>query len=220
MRKKVALTAAAVAMVGTLAVGGTLAWFTDTETATNVVTMGNVDVTLSEDGKDDGDVITDGLEYEGILPGDVFDKLVTISVEDDSNSAYVRAKLIVTGTVAELLLDGDKGNDITFGSAATLEWQSETIDGEECAVAYINKGAMEPGEDWIVFTNIEIPKSWDNKYENMTFDVKVVAEAIQEANLTESEAYDAMDANNNLDAEKNNDAEGIITASSSDAAEQ
>ena len=39
MKKKVALTAAAVALVGTLAVGGTLAWFTDTETATNVVTM-------------------------------------------------------------------------------------------------------------------------------------------------------------------------------------
>ena len=44
MRRKVALTAAAVAMVGTLAVGGTLAWFTDTETATNVITTGNVDV--------------------------------------------------------------------------------------------------------------------------------------------------------------------------------
>ena len=50
MKKKVALTAAAVAMVGTLAVGGTLAWFTDTETATNVVTMGEVDIKLSEDG--------------------------------------------------------------------------------------------------------------------------------------------------------------------------
>ena len=51
MRRKVALTAAAVAMVGTLAVGGTLAWFTDTETATNVVTLGNVDIVLNEDGK-------------------------------------------------------------------------------------------------------------------------------------------------------------------------
>ena len=43
MKKKYALALAAAAMVGTLAVGGTLAWFTDTETATNVVTMGNVD---------------------------------------------------------------------------------------------------------------------------------------------------------------------------------
>ena len=48
MRRKVALTAAAVAMVGTLAVGGTLAWFTDTETATNVITTGNVDIAIHE----------------------------------------------------------------------------------------------------------------------------------------------------------------------------
>ena len=32
MKKKYALALAAAAMVGTLAVGGTLAWFTDTET--------------------------------------------------------------------------------------------------------------------------------------------------------------------------------------------
>ena len=48
MKKKVALTAAAVALVGTLAVGGTLAWFTDTETATNVVTTGHVDISVME----------------------------------------------------------------------------------------------------------------------------------------------------------------------------
>ena len=54
MKKKYALALAAAAMVGTLAVGGTLAWFTDTETATNVVTMGNVDITLSENGGEDG----------------------------------------------------------------------------------------------------------------------------------------------------------------------
>ena len=43
MKKKLVLSLAAAALVGTLAVGGTLAWFTDTETATNVVTTGNVE---------------------------------------------------------------------------------------------------------------------------------------------------------------------------------
>ena len=220
MRKKVALTAAAVVMVGTLAVGGTLAWFTDTETATNVVTMGNVDITLSEDGKDDGEVIGDGLKYDGILPGDVFDKLVTIGVEDNSNSAYVRAKIIVTGTAAELLLDEDEENDITFGAAAPLEWKLERIEDDDCAVAYINKGAMEPGDDWTVFTSIEIPGSWGNEYEDMTFNVKVVAEAIQQANLTEEEAYEAMSVNLDLNKNESTDAEGSIVASSSNAAEE
>ena len=68
MKKKVALTAAAVALVGTLAVGGTLAWFTDTETATNVVTMGEVDIRLSEDGGKDGIIGNNGLEYDNVMP--------------------------------------------------------------------------------------------------------------------------------------------------------
>ena len=48
MKKKLVLSLAAAALVGTLAVGGTLAWFTDTETATNVVTTGNVDIAWFE----------------------------------------------------------------------------------------------------------------------------------------------------------------------------
>ena len=78
MKKKVALTAAAVALVGTLAVGGTLAWFTDTETATNVVTMGKVDILLKEDGGTDGNKVTspEGLEYKNVMPGDKFQEMM------------------------------------------------------------------------------------------------------------------------------------------------
>lgn len=95
MKKKYALALAAAAMVGTLAVGGTLAWFTDTETATNVVTMGNVDITLSEAGGEDGAIIDGGLEYTDVMPGDKFQKTVTI--KNNENDAYVRAVITVSG---------------------------------------------------------------------------------------------------------------------------
>ena len=94
MKKKYALALAAAAMVGTLAVGGTLAWFTDTETATNVVTMGNVDITLSEAGGEDGAIIDGGLEYTDVMPGDKFQKTVTI--KNNGNDAYVRAVITVS----------------------------------------------------------------------------------------------------------------------------
>ena len=47
MKKKTILVAAiAVMLVAALVVGGTLAYFTDTKSADNVFTMGNVAITL------------------------------------------------------------------------------------------------------------------------------------------------------------------------------
>ncbi|MGN0986916.1 MAG: TasA family protein [Otoolea sp.] len=99
MKKKVALTAAAVALVGTLAVGGTLAWFTDTETATNTITTGHVDHTIyeasgSEAFKElpgDGTGITFTEKY---VPNAVIPKKVKIKNEDDSNTAFIRVKVV------------------------------------------------------------------------------------------------------------------------------
>ena len=99
MKKKLVLSLAAAALVGTLAVGGTLAWFTDTETATNVVTTGNVDIAWFEG---DGNVekkITD--KYTGIqfgtetpvTPGQNLDKEARIKNEG-KNAAYIRAKIV------------------------------------------------------------------------------------------------------------------------------
>ena len=44
MKKRTKLITAAVSLGALMTVGGTLAWFTDSETATNVVTTGNVNV--------------------------------------------------------------------------------------------------------------------------------------------------------------------------------
>lgn len=106
MKKKMALTAAAVALVGTLAVGGTLAWFTDTETATNVVTTGNVDVKITENmpteeqqnaGKYTAtENENEGITYEGIEPGTVIQKDPVIQYIGVSK-AYVRYKVVVEG---------------------------------------------------------------------------------------------------------------------------
>mgnify|MGYP005768056101 CR=1 FL=1 len=187
MRRKVALTAAAVAMVGTLAVGGTLAWFTDTETATNVVTTGNVDITLNEDGGDDGVATGDGLKYEDVMPGDEFDKKVTIA--NEGNDAYVRAIIEVTG------INMNETEAIEFMKnnvkVSGLIWNYDAEDEVSTAIVEYDDIFSKDAEDWVIFDSIKVPESWDNSYTNKEFSIKVEAEAIQAANIdTAEEAWE------------------------------
>lgn len=89
-----------------MTVGGTLAWFTDSETATNTVTTGNVDVKIiealptEEQQAEGGFTATanglEGITYEGIEPGTVIPKNPVIQYVGASD-AYVRYKVEVTG---------------------------------------------------------------------------------------------------------------------------
>lgn len=204
MKKKVALTAAAVALVGTLAVGGTLAWFTDTEEATNVVTMGEVDITLKEDGGQDGNGVTgqNGLSYENIMPGDNFKKTVTI--KNLEAAAYVRATITVSGSpeVLNTFATENTNDDLVFQglNKENATWDPVTekdSEGNDVVVAYKitvpysgENGIMPEGynltdEDrtpWNVFTAIEVPTTWNNRFVKESFNIKVEAEAIQAEN--------------------------------------
>lgn len=50
-KKSILMAAIAVMLVAVLVVGGTLAYFTDTKSATNTFTMGNVKIALDEQQK-------------------------------------------------------------------------------------------------------------------------------------------------------------------------
>ena len=96
MKKKTILVAAiAVMLVAALVVGGTLAYFTDTKTADNVFTVGNVAITLDEtDVNDpDGERVTSN-EYTGVLPGIQYKKDPVVT-NTGNTDAYVRAVVTV-----------------------------------------------------------------------------------------------------------------------------
>lgn len=106
MKKRTKLITAAVSLGALMTVGGTLAWFTDSETATNTVTTGNVDVKITEalpteaQQAEGGFTATanglEGITYEGIEPGTVIPKDPVIQYVGASD-AYVRYKVEVTG---------------------------------------------------------------------------------------------------------------------------
>lgn len=207
MRKKVALTAAAVAMVGTLAVGGTLAWFTDTETATNVVTMGNVDIQLEEDGsategEEPGKITGTGLEYEKIMPGDTLAKEVKVVAENDSAPAWVRVK-IYCDTVTDAGNVVERLEFLLNGESIDATWTVE----DDQAVAIIEAPTQfDAGDEWTIFDTIKIPESWGNDYEFNSFDVQIVAEAIQADHVAKEDAWNQFEAAGNVDSEKIDDA--------------
>lgn len=175
MKKKLTLIVSAVALGALLAVGGTLAWFTDTETATNTVTMGNVKIAIHEVGKDGVDNVIgenefSGLTFETVTPGANLDKDVTIE-NTGANAAFIRAKVTFEGVDANwaplVLVDKD------------AKW---TLDEEDGYYYYSDIVAKE-GYTTSLFTDVTVPTTWGNEAANAT-DIKIIvtAEAIQADN--------------------------------------
>lgn len=83
MKKKTILVAAiAVMLVAALVVGGTLAYFTDTKTADNTFTMGNVAITLDEKNANPDAPTGSGRVTENtynVYPGLIVDKDPTVT---------------------------------------------------------------------------------------------------------------------------------------------
>lgn len=101
MKKKTILVAAiAVMLVAALVVGGTLAYFTDKSDAKmNTFTMGNVGIDLTETAWHANDDHT-------LIPGKFYDKNPTITVDADSQDAYVFLKLDLNKYVSLINLMG------------------------------------------------------------------------------------------------------------------
>ena len=97
MKKKSILMAAIAVMLVAVLVGGTLAYFTDTKSATNTFTMGNVSIDLKEQQKGEN-----GLEpfeqNKQLVPGKSNDgnavsKIVTVTNTSKDNAAWVWVEL-------------------------------------------------------------------------------------------------------------------------------
>ncbi len=100
MKKKKTFLAAIVLLL-VFVVGGAVAYFTDTETKTNIFTIGGVDITLTEDGWDaltdanDNDIPDDA---EDMMPGESVTKDPTVNNISTKNPAFVFVKVEVPCT--------------------------------------------------------------------------------------------------------------------------
>ena len=85
MKKKLTAVALVVCMLAIMLVGASLAYFTDTDEATNTFTMGKVDIMLTEPEWTKNN--PNGIAK--LMPGTVIDKDPTITVAQNSEDAYL-----------------------------------------------------------------------------------------------------------------------------------
>ena len=214
MKKKITAICLCIALVAIAVVGASLAYFTDTKTAENTFTMGNVKITLDEtDVKNpDGDRVTENAY--NVYPGaEVVKDPIVHNV--GSNGAYVRATVNVSnwmnlvaafypdfketfpnaGYKAALnLLVGELGEG--WSVVGVEAGDTFTIGQFDAKFVLKYDGVLEAGADTTaMFQKVIIPAGIDNANADSFDSVKVVAQAIQADGFdTWEAAFAAFDA--------------------------
>lgn len=171
MNKKIAILALALCMVAAIAVTGTIAYFTDSDAATNTFTVGNVDIDLTEPkwdekGKEDA---------PEVYPTEALAKDPTVT-NVGANPCFVRVS--VTGWNS-LITAGLSQNNITYRTDnvdAKLgdNWVLHT-DGYFYYTKVLAKGAVTDA----LFDQIVIPADVTNGDGKTEYKIDVTAYAVQ-----------------------------------------
>ena len=217
-KKSILMAAIAVMLVAVLVVGGTLAYFTDTKSATNTFTVGDVKIKLDESNVNDpnGDRVTSN-EYTGVLPGIQYKKDPVVT-NTGKNDAYVRAVVTIENGMNWLGLYNE--NVWTAPQAEAFMklicnkmgngWSLEDYDyvtnaerGSTDFVAVLKyDGVLAAGKaTTAMFENIMLPTNatasdiTTRVAQNGVFHIDVVAQAIQADGFTSwNDAFKAFDA--------------------------
>ncbi len=125
MKKKITAVALVVALLAVGIIGGTLAYFTDNETAVNTFTSGKVAITLTETFNTDTnqDQVNDAWTAK-LIPGSTIDKDPVITVDQGSEDCWLVATVTISNR-AELYelydnTDVDKGTWLSLAGAGGL----------------------------------------------------------------------------------------------------
>lgn len=167
MKKKLVAMCMVVCLSAIAIVGGTLAYFTDDEEATNTFTVGNVDITLTEPNWA-GSGSQDAPE---VYPGEPLAKDPTVT-NDGANPCFVRIKV--------------EGLDC-LGNAGMITYRTDYVTGKlgdnwvkgTDNYFYYNKVLEVGATTDALFDQIVIPTGLENGDAETKFNVVVTAEAVQ-----------------------------------------
>ena len=177
MKKRIFALAVVMICLSVLA-STTIAYFTDTDTAQNVITSGGIDIHIVEQQLVDGSLQPYPTESIPVMPATTVSKIV--SVQNMDEPAWVRANYTVTVYDA----DGNK-MDISAGELEKVimiapdgaNWTQK--DGWWYHNTAIGSGeTTKPLFDEVVFSGPYM----DNKYQDCTVEIIVTAQGVQQAN--------------------------------------
>lgn len=195
MKKKVFSLALVVCCLSVFIASSTLAYFTKEDTATNVITTGNIDIDLvevmvnTETGEKElvaqGPNQNPGSEFEmdGVMPGQEVVKIVSVVNEQHAEEAWVRIKV----TKAIELKDGTEGD----ANLLEIEFNEDDWTKPEGSEWYYYNDALKAGKDTKpLMSCVVLSEDADNKYQESKATIYVVAQAVQ----TKNNGSSALDA--------------------------
>lgn len=196
MKKKITALCLAVAMLAVAVIGGTLAYFTDTDEAKNVFTVGSIDIVLHEDNALIGDpayAIDEGyrtwLTKQTIVPGVPVEKDAWVE-NTGKNDAYVRVVVTVPDHLAPVW-------DSDFAQNWTIESTTTDANGATVYTLTYNDVLAKSGVTPDFLTAVQMDKYYNEKPENlanMTMTVAINVQAIQADGFTNAAAaFAALD---------------------------
>lgn len=249
-RKKLLVAGVSLLTVAAVSVGATLAYFTDTSDAkANTFTMGHVSIDIVDESNqldpseypnnrvvvDDAEDKSDGLQFKDVLPGDIIDKTVGVTLEQGSMDAWLAIKVNVAATprTGSSLTGADVQDELIDLIGAELDtenWVAGTPVAEEdgtTSVVYYYKepvSATDGNTQATLFSCLKIPGAdWGNDYAGLGFSLTVQAAGVQADNVTfadfqtmdwssfeEYPASSSADAGSEDTAEDETPAEGTI----------
>lgn len=181
MKKKLMITLVVVLLLA-LTVGGTLAYFTDADTAVNTITVGRVGISLTEEGATLVNGVL-GQQYH-LLPGHSYDKEPTITVDADSMDCYLFVK-VENGIEA---IETQTAADTIAAQLETNGWI--LLEGS----VYYNTEVASAGDELVVFESFTIDGSTTNAElaAHKDASITITAYAIQQAGFdTAADAWEA-----------------------------
>lgn len=171
--KKKALVIALLVICLSLIGFGTAAYFTHEDTATNVITSGNIQIKLNEWADKENETPFEAVT--GVMPGAKVTKIVEVT-NTGGKPAWVRVKADKTIQLAQGV-EGTPDTSLVELNINTENWTRGT-DG-----FYYYNEALQPGATTApLFTTVTFDTAMGNMYQNSTATVAVTAQAVQTAN--------------------------------------
>ncbi len=170
MKKKL-FALSVMAMLIAICSFGTAAFYNAQDTAHNVITMGNVNIAISEWADEEKTI--EFSNVDGVLPNTSLTKVVEIRNTGKSD-AWVRVRI-----EKNISVNSDSEGDTGLISLNINE--GSWIDGND-GYYYYSKKLTEDEVTEPIFTKVDFSKDMDNSYVGAVCSVEVFAEAVQSAN--------------------------------------
>ena len=169
MKKKLTAVALIVCMLAIMLVGATLAYFTDTDDADNVFTVGNVDIILTEPQWE----AVGKTEAEDVYPGEALAKDPTVT-NDGANPCLIRVK-IEWPTDEAAAGEWNYRNENYVIDAVNEGWYA----AEDGYIYYLSPLAAGETTAKPAFTAVVVPVTLTNDASDTEYHIPVTAEAVQ-----------------------------------------